>query len=119
VDTQEKLTFRPGEFRIYTSRRLVPPQGFFTSSFEPPLVEIALHPSLISDESTIYGQLPSGNAVESVIFTDMTGKPHGVSFLQVNDSEFKLSVPDNIPSGMYIVTVRSKNGLYTGKVIKQ
>ena len=119
TDTQERITFKPGEYRIYTSERIAPPQGFITAIIDPQFHEITVYPNLINEESTIYGQLPSGSRIESVTLTDMTGRKFEMIYQQVNDSDFTMSLAGLMPNGIYIITVKTENGLYTGKVVRQ
>lgn len=119
TNTQEKLPFGPGEYRLYTSKRITPPEGYITSNIEIGVTEISLYPSLVSNDATIYGYLPEGEEGLEISITDTRGNEiTGVSS-QVIANVFQIDLPSSLPPGMYIINVIAKNQYYLGKVIKQ
>ena len=119
TDTQKKLTFQPGEYRIYTSKRIAPPQGFITALQEVPLSEIAVYPNLIHESGLLYGHIPSGEQIESVSLIDMRGRTISLEFNEINDGDFSVFITNSLPSGVYVVRVQTDGGLYVGKVVKE
>jgi hypothetical protein len=119
TDTEERIMFGPGEYRLYTSERVVPPNGFITATHDVSIQQIELYPSLVSDDAFIYGILPTDHQVSSVVVTDIAGRPFQTGYSQFNDGEFGLHLPADIPNGIYIIRVQTSEGTYIGKVIKQ
>jgi hypothetical protein len=119
TDTQKKLTFAPGEYRIYTSKRLVPPVGYFTTSTsEATIPEIALYPNLITHQDPVYGFLNVQVKIESVHISDLNGVQIPDYDLQILDGGFSLTFPEELSPGIYFISVKSEGGYFIGKIIK-
>jgi hypothetical protein len=119
TDTQEKITFGPGEYRIYTSKRIVPPGGFISSTRELPVQDIDLFPTLVTYESEIHALLPRGSAIRSVMISDMMGRVVDHSSYLRDADIVMISMPSHLTPGMYVVTVRTEDGLFVGRIVKQ
>ena len=119
TDLQARIMLSPGEYRLYTSNRIVPPGGFLTATHDISIHQVDLYPNLITGDAFIYGILPSDKKVTSVVVTDMTGQSFLTTFSENSDGEFGLQLPANIPNGIYIIRVQTSEGAYIGKVIKQ
>jgi hypothetical protein len=72
TDTQERIMFSPGEYRLYTSKRIVPPFGFISATHDISAQPVELYPNLVTGDAYINGILPSGKKVSAVVVTDMT-----------------------------------------------
>ena len=119
TDTQEKLSFLPGEYRIYTSERISPPEGFITSTVETAPTNIYLHPNPAGKDSWIYGAVRSESPVSSIIISDLRGVQYEVSFDQFFAGDFRFRISDKIPAGFYSVLIRTEKEIFTAKLIKQ
>jgi hypothetical protein len=119
TDTEKRITFGPGEYRIYTSRRIVPPGGFFTATHDVAVQQVALFPNLVKEDALIYGSLPTERNITSIVVTDITGRSFKSDYTQIGDGGFSLQLQEGMPAGMYIITVQTGNENYIGKVIKQ
>jgi hypothetical protein len=113
-DTQERITFGPGEFRVYTSKRLVPPGGFLSGTRDLPVSEIKLYPNLISGESWVYGELPEDERIVSAILYDLAGKAYRPSLESDNANGFVLHFGENLPSGMFVIQVQNGPAIVCG-----
>ncbi len=82
TDTEERLTFGPGEYRIYTSSKIEPPGGFFTSTYEVSSEELRLYPNPSFAKNEIKAELPSNALVESVQIMDILGRTETLNFDQ-------------------------------------
>ncbi len=119
TNTQEKLLFGPGDYRIYTSKRITPPEGFVTSNIYPEVHEVALFPSLVSKNSQVFGYLPSEIEVKSIWMADMSGIQHEIIYEYNMDGGFSFTIPKQLASGMYFVKVTTNENYFVGKVILQ
>jgi hypothetical protein len=119
TDTQERLTFAPGEYRIYTSKRLTPPGGFISGDRELPVHEVTLYPSVFSTEQTIYATFGQPLNPESVRLYDMAGKLTRSCYYESEENVLSVLVPDELPAGMYVIGVQTSDAYYVGKVLKQ
>ncbi|MEO6131503.1 MAG: alpha-amylase family glycosyl hydrolase [Saprospiraceae bacterium] len=118
TDTEKRITFKPGEYRVYTSKRIVPPGGFFTGTRDLTFRELALYPNLVGDDASIYGSLPDQSKIESITLTDMAGKLFKTSFEQAN-GDFNLLLPEGLPQAMYVISVKTGDRYFVGKVVKE
>ncbi len=120
VNTEERITFGPGEFRIYTSERIVPPGGFITRVSEPQSVhQIELVPNPVTAGTWLYGQLPEYTEIRSAGILDITGNTTGIVLNTSPDGTFSLQFPDRLPAGMYFLHLLTDEGLYVGKIAHQ
>ena len=119
TDTEKRITFAPGEYRIYTSKRIAPPGGYFTATHDVATQPVALFPNLVNDDVLIYGSLPNDNKITSIIVTDMTGRSFKPDFTLIGDGGFSLQLPEGIPNGMYVIMVQTSTESYVGKIIRQ
>jgi hypothetical protein len=119
VDTEERITFRPGEYRIYTSKRIMPPHGFITATEEPRVYEVSLFPNLISNDTRVYGFLPSENEIKLITVADFCGRAVHVTWEDWQEDGFSVELPTALASGAYVITVKTRNGFFVGKLVKQ
>ncbi|MEP6646154.1 MAG: alpha-amylase family glycosyl hydrolase [Saprospiraceae bacterium] len=118
TDTQKRITFGPGEYRVYTSQRIVPPGGFFTGIRDISFQQIALYPNLVGDDPAVYGSLPEQSKIEQITLADMAGKILKTSYDQ-NDGDFLIHLPEGLTYGMYIIQIQTKDAHFTGKFVKE
>ncbi|MEP6792819.1 MAG: alpha-amylase family glycosyl hydrolase, partial [Saprospiraceae bacterium] len=111
TDTEKRITFKPGEYRIYTSKRITPPNGFFTVIRHLDAQHIDIYPSLVTDDTTIHGSLPEEYKIESITVSDITGKRIESSYTLTEDG-FNLMLSPVFASGIYIINVQTQNAYY-------
>ncbi|MDQ3016396.1 MAG: alpha-amylase family glycosyl hydrolase [Bacteroidota bacterium] len=119
TDTQEKITFGPGEYRIYTSIRITPPDGYVTGTTELSLEEIQIYPNLLHEESSVAGYLPDVNSIENITLTDIQGKRIQLPGYNNSGGNFSVTLPSSMVSGLYFLTVQTDKNLFIAKLIKQ
>jgi hypothetical protein len=119
TDTEKRITFGPGEYRIYTTKRIVPPGGFLSATNDLTISHISLFPNLIKGETVIHGSLSEGEEVRSVKLTDITGRLFKADNFQTTyTGEFSFRISDEIPTGMYLINIQTKDGSHVGKIVK-
>ncbi len=119
TNTQEKITFGPGEYRIYTSKRITPPDGFVTGTRDIAVKEVQIYPNLLHDEAFMVGYLPDGTAITSINISDMSGRIISIPSYETAFGGFRIQVPNVMSSGMYILNVQTDKHLFVSKFIKQ
>ncbi len=119
TDTQKKITFGPGEYRIYTSQRIVPPGGFLSANHDLTINKVGLYPNLVSGYAWISVILPLDSKIGSITISDITGKSNLANYYQTDDDEFKLWLPPELPSGLYVISIQTMDGYFIGKIVKQ
>ncbi|MDX1478687.1 MAG: FG-GAP-like repeat-containing protein [Saprospiraceae bacterium] len=117
VDTQEKLTHGPGEYRIYTSERITPPGGFITSTIDiRHAVSIDVWPNPVAGEREVYVAWEPGRTLQSVQLFTLSGRAVPLDITQHGDL-LRLRMPIGLPEGMYTVQLRAEDGVFVGKVV--
>jgi len=119
TDTQARLTFAPGEYRIYTSKRIMPSDGFITGIFDVQVNEAEIFPTIVSGDEDVEGYLQNGGTIKSIFVSDLNGRQNVISYTQNGDGSFELRLPERFPGGMYIITILTEDEIYVGKIVKQ
>lgn len=119
TDTQEKLNFGPGEYRIYTTDRITPPNGFVTSDIVVTSDNIQVYPSLFSSDRVIRGSIERGHVIKSVTITDLHGRQLQPFDIELQDTYFEIELPAGLSQGIYTLTVLTDSILYTARIVKQ
>lgn len=108
--TAQSFTLQPGEYRIYTSKRIDRPSGryaTFTSIFEPKLADYALnvYPNPASNGITISYNLNTKSHIRLDLF-DLSGRKVDTVLptTEKTAGEHSLSLDvENLPNGVYFV----------------
>ncbi len=119
TDTQEKITFGPGEYRIYTSKRITPPDGFVTGIKDVVVKEVQIYPNILHDDEFIDGYLPDVTSISTISIFDLNGRIISIPDYETSFGGFRIEVPEGLASGMYILNVHTKENLFVAKLIKQ
>jgi len=117
TDVQEKITFGPGEYRIYTSTRITPPGGFFTAvnDVRPDIaVDIYPNPTFNINESRM--SIEGLTGIEFVVLTDINGMTIPIQYDQ-NGDDLQLKYNGDLGSGIYFAQVYTSEKKYVGKLI--
>ena len=118
-DTQAKLTFGPGEYRIYTSERITPPDGFFTGIFDPVgITQTTVTPNPVGAGHEISIAIDQNEQPEEVTVVGLTGQMFDAS-AQFNERGLTVQIPKEIPPGVYVIRISTATNQYTGKVVVQ
>ena len=111
--TEEKITFGPGEYRIYTSERITPPGGYITSVFDVPEARpIDIWPNPVASGEEIYLNLDPTLDIESVSLVSIDGRSVNATM-----SDGQLLPATALSAGMYVIQIVADKALYTGKLV--
>jgi len=119
TDTQKKITFGPGEYRIYTSKRITPPEGFNTGTNETDVQEVNFFPTLVSENTFVNGYLPQESQIKSIVISDVDGNQIKISFFLNDNNGFSFQLPVGVPNGIYFIRIHASDRIYIGKLVKQ
>jgi hypothetical protein len=119
TDTQERLTFDPGEYRIYTSKRLTPPGGFISATHDLATAELEFFPNPLVIGGTVFTSLPSHSEVNSVALYDMSGRLTISCSYEIDGDLISIDIPEKLASGVYIIRIRMDRDFLAGKVLKE
>lgn len=115
TDTEERLPFTPGEYRIYTSQQLEPPGGYFTATTELDQASYTVSPNPIQSSEILTIELGTRTIDAKVQLTDLTGQSVQI---KTERQGATLTMPmHNLTSGTYFLTVRSEAAIHTQKII--
>jgi glycosidase len=116
-DTQEKITFQPGEYRLYTSKRITTPNGFTTSIKDIDVVSsVEIVPNPVSAGNWVRIQLPSNDPVEFVELVSASGRTRSVSY-EYNFGDLRLATPRDLKPGVYTIRILTAKEVFLGKVL--
>ncbi|MEO5905987.1 MAG: hypothetical protein ABIQ11_04640, partial [Saprospiraceae bacterium] len=119
MDTQEKLTFGPGEYRIYTSKRITPPDGFFTGTKDIAILKTEFYPSLTTTHEWITGHLPEGNEIESITISDVRGVQSVIPSFYSTGEDFRFQLPAELLPGIYVLQIVTPVKIFSGRIVVQ
>ena len=111
TDVNMEMELKPGEFKIFTSNQVLPPNGFFSSTTESLDSKIRLYPNPITANEIITLELKNRNAITVI---DSNGKNIPISTHWDSDI-VKIRLDSKLGSGLYYMRIRDKNKL---RVIK-
>jgi 1,4-alpha-glucan branching enzyme len=127
VNPNGPITLLPGEYRIYTTKKLESPRGILGIEDQEPLKGdhlVSVYPNPSSGEFTIELQSPSP-ATASVSILDLSGRiirqlktdlsPEGIQSVRWDGRSGNGS---DVPRGMYLVLARIGSRQETAKIIK-
>jgi hypothetical protein len=117
VDTQEKITFGPGEYRIYTSVRITPPGGFFTAvNYVRPDVAVDIYPNPTFNINDARISIEGLKEIEFVILTDVNGATFPIQYDQ-NGGDLQFNYNGDVAAGIYFFQVYTSDKKYVGKLV--
>ncbi|HLF64955.1 MAG TPA: FG-GAP-like repeat-containing protein [Saprospiraceae bacterium] len=120
TDTEERITFKPGEYRIYTSERIMPSEGFISATRDVPVYSLDLFPTLVGAGGSVFALLPTeAGAIETVTIEGISGSLTASCYFEIRDDHVGIGIQDGLPSGMYMIRVQTGDALFVGKVVKQ
>ncbi len=115
TDTDARITFEPGEYRIYLSEPVMPPGGFFTSTTDPTISASSIYPNPVKSGQALEISFEDNTLIKQVRIVDMEGKLNVLSFQQ-SGSLAIVAVPDLL-SGMYALTIVTAHGTESKKLV--
>ncbi len=116
VDTEQAILFQPGEYRIYTSEMITPPNGFFTSTNEIVDRNLKMFPNPIATGQSIVISGEKLDGFERVYLENFDGRKTLLNFLN-NGFEIRINIPDGIPAGIYNVVLVDNNDYLSEKLV--
>ncbi len=118
-DVNMTLTYAPGEYHVYTTRRLTP--GFDITSSVPfvsaEAIGLRVEPTLTTGEVHVILDQAIGEEIGISVFT-VTGVPVTADIQAMDDGRYHVRLPDSAPVGMLAIVVRTARGMAVAKVMK-
>ncbi len=115
-NNQAELQFEPGEYRIYTSEKLTPPNGFFVVNTEDIEVgSLEVFPNPVVKNASFQILLEKNENVETIQVSNTLGQMQELSFDQ-NGAQVSVATL-TLPSGLYTLQVETKERIYVQKIV--
>lgn len=115
-NVNEKLPFEAGEYRIYTSKRIVPASGFLSSTEDLLERRASVYPVPANSGNILHVELEELEQIDQAELLSVDGRRQ---VLNMNQQGKKLSL--NLPSGLsqayYLLRLSNKDGFSVHKVI--
>jgi hypothetical protein len=119
TDVNMTMTYAPGEYHVYTTRRLTP--GFDITSSVPfvsaEAIGLRVEPTLTTGEVQVILDKAIGDEIGISVFS-VTGVPVTADIQAVGDGRYQVRLPDSAPAGMLAIVVRTARGMAVAKVMK-
>ena len=112
TDVNMLLELKPGEFRIYTSREIVPPGGFFTAVDDLGIEEINIFPNPTRAGGTVLLNIDPKSKI--AVYNQM-GQLVPINQIHVGE-QVRLELPNTIPTGTYFVFSETTEGRLIAKI---
>ena len=116
TDINADMLLRPGEYRIYTSKRITPPNGYLSSTAEIDIDAMAVYPNPVEAGAEIH--LFSGAQQYRVMLHDELGRVYQL----VPDcaaEDCRVTIPVGISSGVYFLHADDGNQRKAAKFVVQ
>ena len=98
-DVNMDLDLKPGEFRIYTSKQIIPPGGFFTDVEEVPNEMISVFPNPIKPGGIL--NLDINNRIRIAV---VNSQGQSIEINQLNkNGQVQLQLPSEMSTGLYFI----------------
>ncbi len=113
TDVDMAFSLKPGEVRIYTSREVLPPDGFFTSTEEEEETQLRLYPNPV---------VPGNQLVivdeQHADMTIIDGQGREIAFSTQRDDDLTLlTLPEGLPAGLYFLRLSNQGNVRTVKFV--
>ncbi len=115
TDTEERLPFAPGEYRIYTSQQLEPPGGFFTATSELQERTFSSFPNPVRNSESLILELGEEQLDARIQLSTLTGEL--LLTLSSQQSSSVVIPMGGIVAGTYFLTVSNQELVQTQKII--
>lgn len=114
TDTQEKLDFSPGEYRIYLSKPVTPPGGTITAVKDFTLEYLSVYPNPVFS-GIVHIILTNDKPVDRCWITDMQGRRNEQPFNQ-SGKELETLIQGYAP-GVYILNIQSGSKRFISRLV--
>ncbi|MFT6017627.1 MAG: 1,4-alpha-glucan branching enzyme [Saprospiraceae bacterium] len=118
TDTQAELVFARGEYRVYTSQKVIPPTGYFEApevEIPPTVPSMTLLPNPVEVGNTIQILLDETVDIKSIRFVDIIGIEYPLSLTET-DRLLSFIVP-NVAAGVYWVSFKKGDDYFVQKLM--
>lgn len=112
------IVLKPGEFHVYLSNDVTPPTGVISSIDDLSVQQLSIYPNMITDHDIIYVELKGANQIQSGILKDMQGKSYPLHYELNGENRLIISLPSEIASGVYTITLSTSDALFAGRLVK-
>lgn len=105
-DVNAEMELSAGEYRIYTSKRVTPPNGYFSSTSELTDSPIIISPNPVKAGEQV--SISSSVSFDSALLYDATGRTSSLALECTDSNNCKVLLPGELVPGVYFLSL--KNG---------
>jgi hypothetical protein len=116
-NTEERITFSPGEYRVYTPKKIDTPEDFITSTKEHRTHVLDIYPNIIDGNQKIHITLEKSSSIHQIMVHDIHGRRINTDYQNEGD-QVAISLQDQLVSGLYVLSIMTNEGIYSGKFIR-
>ena len=117
TDLNDRIDLGPGDYRVYTTVRITPPNGFFTSIHGPEqALPLEIRPNPVSRGDRIDVTWSIERNLESIELISADGRQVPIAIEDQGDI-IRLEPAADTPPGVYLIRIVSGDGLYLGRVV--
>lgn len=117
TNVNQNITLAAGEYRLYTDKRITPPESFYVGTADLAVEQVELFPNPIGDSerlSLIHSNL---NDIREVSIVDQMGKSSTMSY-SYDGYELSLDASDIGSKGIYYIRIVTSDKIYVARVVK-
>lgn len=114
ADVEKRLTFGPGEYRIYLSEKITPPGGFFTTSEEVHNTPVSISPNPCRSGEMLTIEVLATENFSEINLCNSQGERVKVETTKYGEM-YKLTVPE-VPSGVYFLKLGKDKSVQSHKL---
>ncbi len=116
TNVNEKLPFLAGEYRIYTSEKIVPPGGFITNQDELVISDKNIYPNPLNG-NILFIVDDQADQVSRVELIDITGTLSQVSY-STEGNRISVKMNESFCSGIFTIRIYHEDKLSVGRFVK-
>lgn len=116
-NVNQNISLNPGEYRIYTDKKITPPESFYVGAVDIPVVDVEMFPNPIGDIemlSLIHSNLRD---IKEVVVMNQVGKSSAISYTY-DGYELTIDASHLLSSGIYYIQIVASDKIYVARVVK-
>ncbi len=117
TDVNQNISLTPGEYRIYTDKRISPPESFYVGTADIPVVNVELYPNPIGGAERLSLRHSDLSDIREISILDQMGKKSAMSY-GYDGSVLSLDAKDVGNSGIYYIRIVTSNKIYVARVVR-
>ena len=115
-NVNEKLPFKPGEYRLYTSKAISPEGGILSHTKELVELDVELFPNPAQRGGDLQIILDEASEIEQIELLSITGAYHSMDF-ERSASVLRIKIPGHLTPGVYLIRIAGEQSFSIHELI--